>query len=338
MSSKTALALQRFLKGMASCVVSLVDRLRKLPRQLGFVLRGPVPIEGVFRNVSAVSLEENNELCGGILELKLPPCRATNPKRKNSHIPLKIIIPVSASGAVFIAIIAFSYIFIQRKTKPRDDLYASPLESQFQRLSYADLLRATNGFPEANMIGSGRFGTVYKGSIDNGNTIVAVKVLNLCVRGAHRSFTRECNVLRGVRHKNLLKILSISVSVDHQGNDFTALIYQFKANGSLDKWLHQEDTEGQDENIRYLTLIQRLNIAIDVASALEYLHNGTGSVIVHGDLKPSNILLNDDMTAHVGDFGLAKVISNVSSSFAADESHSVAVKGTIGYIAPGLAS
>ncbi|KAL0314784.1 UNVERIFIED_CONTAM: putative LRR receptor-like serine/threonine-protein kinase [Sesamum angustifolium] len=281
----------------AGLIPSFLGELSLAKLNLSFnKLRGPVPIEGVFRNVSAVSLEENNELCGGILELKLPPCLATNPKRKNSHIPLKIIIPVSASGA-------------------------SP-----------------NGFPEANMIGSGRFGTVYKESIDNGNIIVAVKVLNLCVRGAHRSFTRECNVLRGARHKNLLKILSISVSVDHQGNDFTALIYQFKANGSLDKWLHQEDTEGQDENIRYLTLIQRLNIAIDVASALEYLHNGTGSVIVHGDLKPSNILLNDDMTAHVGDFGLAKVISNVSSSFAADESHSVAVRGTIGYIAPGLAS
>ncbi|KAL0441692.1 UNVERIFIED_CONTAM: putative LRR receptor-like serine/threonine-protein kinase [Sesamum radiatum] len=295
-------------------------------------LRGPVPVEGVFRNVSAVSLEENFELCGGILELKLPPCPSTNPKKKNSHIPLKIIVPVSVSGAIFIAVVAFSYIFIQCKTEPRSDTYTSPFESHFRRLSYGDLLRATNGFSEANMVGSGRFGSVYKGIIGNGNTTVAVKVLNLHVRGANKSFKRECNVLRGVRHRNLLKILSISVSIDYQGNDFTALIYQFKANGSLEKWLHQDT-----ESTRYLTLIQRLNIAIDVASAVEYLHNGTGSAIVHGDLKPSNILLDDDMTAHVGDFGLAKVISNVSSNFAADESHSVAVKGTIGYIAPGLA-
>ncbi|KAL0415411.1 UNVERIFIED_CONTAM: putative LRR receptor-like serine/threonine-protein kinase [Sesamum latifolium] len=299
-------------------------------------LQGPVPVDGVFQNVSALSLEENTELCGGISELKLPPCPPTNPKKKNSHIPLKIIVPASVSGAIFIAIIAFSYIFIQRKTKSRNDLHATPFESQFPRLSYADLLRATDGFSEANMIGSGRFGSVYKGIIDNGNTTVAVKVLKLNIRGAHKSFTRECNVLRGVRHRNLLKILSISVSIDYQGNDFTALIYQFKANGNLDKWLHL-DTDSQHENMRYLTLMQRLNIAIDVASALEYLHNGTGSTIIHGDLKPSNILLDDDMTAHVGDFGLAKVISNVSSNLAADESHSVAVKGTIGYIAPGLA-
>ncbi|KAL0441693.1 UNVERIFIED_CONTAM: putative LRR receptor-like serine/threonine-protein kinase [Sesamum radiatum] len=300
-------------------------------------LQGPVPVEGVFRNVSAVSLEENTELCGGILELKLPPCPPTNPKKKSSHIPLKIIVPVSVSGAIFIAIIAFSYLFIQRKTKSRNDLYTSLFESQFQRLSYADLLKATDGFSEANMIGFGRFGSVYKGIIDNGNTMIAIKVLKLHVPGAYKSFTRECNMLRGVRHRNLLKILSISVSIDYQGNDFIALIYQFKANGSLDKWLHL-DTDGQDENRRYLTLMQRLNIAIDVASAVEYLHNGTDSAVVHGDLKPSNILLDDDMTAHVGDFGLAKVISNVSSSLAADESHSFAVKGTIGYIAPGQAS
>ncbi|KAK4436675.1 putative receptor-like protein kinase [Sesamum alatum] len=287
-------------------------------------LQGPVPVEGVFRNVSAISVEENIELCGGISELELPPCPSTNPKKKKSQIPLKLILAISVSGAIFIAIIAFSYMFIQRKTKSRQDhLYASPFESQFQRLSYTDLLRATDGFSEANMIGCGRFGSVYKGIIGNGNTIVAVKVLNLQVGGAYRSFTRECNVLRGVRHRNLLKILSIAVSTDYQGNDFTALIYQFKANGSLDKWLHL------DENMRYLTLMQRLNIVIDVASGLEYLHDGTGSVIVHGDLKPSNILLDDDLTAHVGDFGLAKVISVDDESYS-----SVAVKGTIGYIAP----
>ncbi|KAL0342170.1 UNVERIFIED_CONTAM: putative LRR receptor-like serine/threonine-protein kinase [Sesamum calycinum] len=265
-------------------------------------LRGPVPVEGVFRNVSAILLEGNTELCGGISELKLPPCPPMNPKKKNSHIPLKIIVPVSVSGAIFIAIVAFSYTFIRHKTKSRDDLYASPFESQFPRLSYADLLRATDGFSAANMIGSGRFGSVYKGIINDGNLTVAVKVLNLHVQGAHKSFTRECTVLRS-------------------------------GNGSLDKWLHL-DTDGQDENIWYLTLMQRLNIAIDVASALEYLHNGTDSAVVHGDLKPSNILLDDVMTAHVGDFGLAKLISNVSSGYATHESHSVAVKGTIGYIAP----
>ncbi|KAI3455249.1 hypothetical protein Pfo_011912 [Paulownia fortunei] len=270
-------------------------------------LQGPVPTERVFRNDSAISFEGNTELCGGIPGLKLPPCPSTNPMKKNSSIPLKVLIPVAVSGAIVIAVVVCSYILIQRKTK----------------LSYSDLMRATGGFSEDNVIGSGRFATVYKGILNDGETLVAVKVLNLHVREALKCFLSECNALR--------------VSIDVQGNDFTSLIYQFKANRSLEKWLHQNSEAGnggQDENIRYLTLMQRLNIAIDITSALEYLRNGTGSAIVHGDLKPSNILLDEDITAHFGDFGLAKVISNISSSFATDESNSIAVKGTVGYIAP----
>ncbi|KAK6139554.1 hypothetical protein DH2020_026700 [Rehmannia glutinosa] len=199
-----------------------------------------------------------------------------------------------------------------------------PLDGVFRNtsaISLQDLLKATDGFSEANVIGSDRFSTVYKGVLEDGpsETVVAVKVLKLNIRGAQKSFLSECNALRGARHRNLLKILSISLSIDFRGNDFTALIYQFKANGSLENWLHRN--ENMD---RYLTLMQRLNIAIDVACAVEYLHSGTGSdIIVHGDLKPSNILLDDDMTAHVGDFGLAKVMSNISSGFAAGESSSI---------------
>ncbi|KAK6120459.1 hypothetical protein DH2020_045796 [Rehmannia glutinosa] len=310
-------------------IPSFLDELHLLNLNLSFNrLQGPVPLEGVFRNTSAVSLQGNNELCGGILELKLPYCPSIT-KKNSSYILLKVLIP---SAVLFIAILVLSCILIRKKTKSRNNHYASSFESQFKRLSYADLLRATNGFSEANVIGSGRFSTVYKGVLEDGppDTVVAVKVLNLNIRGAHKSFMSECNALRGARHRNLLKILSISLSIDFRGNDFTALIYQFKANGSLENWLHQ------NENIdRYLTLMQRLNIAIDVACAVEYLHSGTGSdIIVHGDLKPSNILLDDDMTAHVGDFGLAKVMSNISSGFAAGESSSIAVRGTIGYIAP----
>ncbi|KAL0283626.1 UNVERIFIED_CONTAM: putative LRR receptor-like serine/threonine-protein kinase [Sesamum angustifolium] len=200
--------------------------------------------------------------------------------------------------------------------------------TQFTRLSYGDLLKATNGFSEANLIGSGRFGSVYKGVLEDGQTLVAVKVLNLVVKGAFKSFMAECNALRDIRHRNLVKLLSVCESIDFQGNDFRSLIYDFKANGSLDKWLyHHEEQEG----LRRLSLIQRLDIAIDVAHALEYLHFGTDSTIVHGDLKPSNILLDHNI-AYVGDFGLAKIVSNM---FPAQESNSsIGIRGTVGYVAP----
>ncbi|KAK4391239.1 putative LRR receptor-like serine/threonine-protein kinase [Sesamum angolense] len=102
-----------------------------------------------------------------------------------------------------------------------------------------DLLKATGGFSEANLLGAGRFGSVYKGVLRDEQTLVAVKVLNLSIKGASKSFLFECNALRGIRHRNLLKILSICPSTDFQGNDFKALVYEFMANGSLEKWLHQ---------------------------------------------------------------------------------------------------
>lgn len=109
---------------------------------------------------------------------------------------------------------------------------------------------------------------------------------------------------------------------------------------SLEKWLHHDGVEnnGQVQESRNLNMIQRLNIAIDVASALEYLHCHCESTIIHGDLKPSNVLLDDEMAAHVADFGLAKIISTVSSEVDPHQSESTALRGTIGYVAPGMSS
>ncbi|XP_028122233.1 probable LRR receptor-like serine/threonine-protein kinase At3g47570 [Camellia sinensis] len=108
------------------------------------------------------------------------------------------------------------------------------------------------------------------------------------------------------------------------------------ANGNLGNWLHQVEVgdHGQLEESRNLKLIQRLDISVDVASGLEYLHCGCESTTIHGDLKSSNVLLDDEMTAHIGDFGLAKIISTVSSDVAQGQSNSTAIRGTIGYVAP----
>lgn len=319
----------------------LADPSSMLSLNLSFnALQGDVPETGVFRNTSAVSIEGNGDLCGGIDELKLHPCPSSNPKKREFPEALIIIIPTVVIGTAFLILTGFLYVLMQPRKASR--IIMPSFKGQVMRLSYADLLRATDGFSEANLLGAGRFGSVYRGLLEDEEITVAVKVLNLHIRGASKSFIAECDALRGIRHRNLVKILSICPSIDFQGRDFKALIYEFKSNGSLEQWLHinaeEEGGGGRRIRRRSLTLIERLNIAIDIASALEYLHHGTDSIIVHGDLKPSNILLDDDMTAHVGDFGLAKVISNLSEEYfpVVRESSSMAIKGTVGYIAPGI--
>ncbi|THG06735.1 hypothetical protein TEA_023686 [Camellia sinensis var. sinensis] len=108
------------------------------------------------------------------------------------------------------------------------------------------------------------------------------------------------------------------------------------ANGNLCKCLHQVGVgdHRQLEEPRNFKLLKRLDISVDVTSALECLHCGCESTIIHGHLKPSNVLLDDGMTAHIGDFGLAKIISTISSDVAQGQSNSNAIRGTIGYVAP----
>lgn len=156
-------------------------------------------------------------------------------------------------------------------------------------------------------------------------------MLKLSVAGASKSFVAECNALRGLRHRNLVKILSACESIDFHGNDFKALVYEFKMNGSLDKWLCGKMERGVES--KTLSMFQRLKIAIDVARALQYLHHGTESSVVHSDLKPSNILLDHDLNAYIGDFGLAKIVSCMMPVH--ESSNSVLIKGTIGYVPPG---
>ncbi|EYU17833.1 hypothetical protein MIMGU_mgv11b024614mg [Erythranthe guttata] len=165
--------------------------------------------------------------------------------------------------------------------------------------------------------------------------MIVVKVLNLVVRGASKSFTAECNALRDIRHKNLVKIMSVCEIIDFQGNYSKAIVYEFKANGSLYKWLYYNGEQEQETNAtnRNLGFIQRLDIAIHVSQELEYLHCGTDSVIVHGDLKSSNILLVEDMTAFVGDSVLSKIISSKLPMH--ESSITIGTKGTFRYLPPG---
>ncbi|KAL8241068.1 hypothetical protein R6Q59_014423 [Mikania micrantha] len=280
---------------------------------------GEVPVSGVFANPNAFSILGNNRLCGGLDELELPKCKEM--KKSKKKFPLLVILLV-LTGFTLFTISWFVYIWSNKK-KTKVQLSQSSTKEQFSNVSYRQLFEATNGFSEANLIGNGGFSSVYKGTLDNYGGFVAVKVVHLQIRGADRSFTAECEVWRSIRHRNLLKIITLCSSVDYQGNDFKALVYEFMSNGSLHDWLH---SSARKSRLDVLTIIQ---ILIDVACALDYLHNHCPTTVVHGDLKPSNILLDDDMVAHVGDFGLARFLGTDSN-----KNSSLAIKGTIGYAPP----
>lgn len=108
----------------------------------------------------------------------------------------------------------------------------------YLRLSYADIHKATDGFSLENVVGQGSYGTVYIGILDVNAMNVAVKVINLHSQRSYKSFTNECEALRNARHWNLVKIITTCSSVDFQGNDFRALVYEFMPNGSLEQWLY----------------------------------------------------------------------------------------------------
>ncbi|XP_078149922.1 receptor kinase-like protein Xa21 [Carex rostrata] len=294
---------------------------------------GELPKDGVFRNASAVDIRGNSKLCGGVPEMHLPKCVLYNQKKKhNSKIIIVIIFCIG--GIICLCITMFLIAHFCCKRGP----YNNPLplvakNSEYQKVSYNDILRATNNFSLENLIGRGSFGDVYKALMNFENvSTVAVKVLNLKHRGASRSFFSECRVLRKVRHRNLLKVLSLCSTIDHHGNDFKALIFELMPNGSLETWLHPDACTNRQ--FRSLNLIERLNIATDVVTALDYLHNHGPTPIVHCDLKPSNVLLDEDMTAHVGDFGLARFLVQPDSMSSLLTGSTDGLKGSIGYIPP----
>ncbi|CAN1137340.1 Probable LRR receptor-like serine/threonine-protein kinase At3g47570 [Linum perenne] len=291
---------------------------------------GEVPTQGAFKNSSIFSVVGNNKLCGGIAALNLPPCNFMRHSKKTLSLKWKIVVS-TISSLLFLTVIGSCCLILLMKKRgkqvPMDD-------RKLLQLSYQRLFKATNGFSSVNQIGVGSFGSVYKGvlnEIGEASINIAVKVFNLQRRGASKSFMAECEALRNIRHKNLVRIVTVCSSVDHEGNDFKALIYEFLANGSLEDWLHRQiENIGESTTRRSLNFIQRLNVAIDIASGVDYLHNNCGTPIVHCDLKPSNVLLDEDMVAHVGDFGLARFLSTVNNP----SSSTIGIKGTVGYAPP----
>lgn len=310
-------------------------------------LEGEVPMEGVFANASGVSLL-GNKLCGGVSQMNLPACSSAKKKRKRPHIVAIVVVAVLIGllGVISCFIVTIRVRKRRKKEYPPSNssrekstheklsvsnLFRASIEGRYVKVTYSDLFKVTDGFSPKKLIGSGSYGSVYRGVLQGDESYVAVKVLDLEQRGALRSFERECEALKGIRHRNLVKVLTVCSSADRLGREFRALVLEYMPNGNLEEWLHPPARTKQ----RNLNFEQRLGVAIDIAAALDYLHNQCETPIVHCDLKPSNILLDDDLCAHLGDFGLARLLLDLTATSFQSRTRSIILKGSIGYVPPG---
>eukprot|EP00253_Pinus_taeda_P015661 PITA_15661 len=291
---------------------------------------GEIPEGGFFANRTVVmSLIGNPGLCG--LEVfQLPACQTP---RHHFALVKRLILPLSGVAAFILCCLLLGFLWKRKGFFWNRNMLVQNFDSsqailqrlEHKRISYQELHIATNGFAEANLLGTGNFGSVYRGILIDG-TLVAVKVFHLLKDKAEKSFKAECSVLQKVRHRNLVKIITSCCNIDFKG-----LVFKFMSNGSLEKHLYPNTNDNNGEDACEMGLKTRLDIVIDVAHAIEYLHHDSFVQVVHCDLKPNNVLIDEDMSGHVTDFGIARLVDETSTE---SLTSTLSLKGSMGYIAP----
>lgn len=235
--------------------------------------------------------------------------------------PIVVIIVVATIVVIFgLIYVAFRY-YKKKKKLPEspqdtseDDAFWESLSGMPIRFSYRDLQTATSNF--SVKLGQGGFGSVYQGVLPDG-TRLAVKKLEGIGQGK-KEFRAEVSIIGSIHHHHLVRLKGFCAEGTHR-----LLAYEFMANGSLDKWIFKKNKE--DFLLDWET---RFNIALGTAKGLAYLHEDCDVKIIHCDIKPENVLLDDHFLAKVSDFGLAKLMTR-------EQSHVfTTLRGTRGYLAP----
>lgn len=236
------------------------------------------------------------------------------PKKKHTAliIGVSVSLPLLAISAISVAI------YMIWKIRNADVIEAWELHVGPHRFSYQELKKATKGFRDKELLGHGGFGRVYRGTLRKSQTQIAVKRISHDSKQGMREFVSEIASIGRLRHRNLVQLLGWC----RRYGDLM-LVYDFMANGSLDKLLF-------DEPKLILSWEQRFNIIKGVAAGLLYLHEGFEQVVIHRDIKASNVLLDHEMNGRVGDFGLARLHDHGSNP------GTTRVVGTLGYLAPEL--
>ncbi|KAF8028902.1 hypothetical protein BT93_E1547 [Corymbia citriodora subsp. variegata] len=304
-------------------------------------LSGPIPNGGQFPTFPNSSFE-GTKLCGD----HAPPCpssqnhpESADQSMRNRNIGMAIGIAFGATFLLALMVMILMRAHRREEVDPEKEVVRGrerdieDLESRLlvlfqhkdscEKLSYEDISLATNNFDQANIIGCGGFGMVYRATFPDGRKLAIKKLSGDCGQ-MEREFCAEVETLSRAQHPNLVHLQGFCMD-----KDVRLLIYSYMENSSLDYWLH-EKPDGPSS----LDWCTRLRIAQGAARGLAYLHQSCEPHIVHRDVKSSNILLDGNFEAHLADFGLARLMRAYDTHVTTD------LVGTLGYIPPeyGMAS
>ncbi|KAF7848063.1 hypothetical protein BT93_L2330 [Corymbia citriodora subsp. variegata] len=267
-------------------------------------------------NKRAMDKTLNMSLTGNVALCLADPCLQRKKKRD-------ILIPLVASVSSFFVILfgALALVWLSKWRRIAEHSKRT-LRLKNRPFKYGEVSRITGNF--GRVIGEGGFGKVYLGTLDSG-TVVAVKMLSESSKQGYKEFQAEAQLLMIVHHGNLVSLLGYCDDSKH-----VALIYEYMANGNLRQHLSGVfKMQPTGDHLKVLTWSKRLQIAVDAAQGLDYLHNGCKPPIIHRDMKTTNILLNENFQAKIADFGLSRAFATENDSYV-----STCPTGTPGYLDP----
>ncbi|XP_020575502.1 serine/threonine-protein kinase BRI1-like 2 isoform X2 [Phalaenopsis equestris] len=318
-------------------------------------LTGPIPARGQLSTLPASQYANNPGLCGVPLapcqvNRELPPVAGADLARRSNR-PASaawansVVLGVLMSVAVICVVMVWAILARARRREAEDakmlgSLHAAyaattwkigkekePLsinvatfQRQLRKLTFSQLIEATNGFSTASMIGSGGFGEVFKATLKDGSSVAIKKLIHLSYQG-DREFTAEMETLGKIKHRNLVPLLGYCKVGEER-----LLVYEYMRYGSLEDMLHLRRRE-LDTTLSWDD--RKKKIARGAAKGLCFLHHNCIPHIIHRDMKSSNVLLDGEKEARVSDFGMARLISALDTHLSVST-----LAGTPGYVPP----
>lgn len=314
-------------------------------------LSGMIPESAQFETFPASRFYNNSGLCGYPLPL-CPKNSGANSSSHRKHGRQASLAGSVAMGLLFSLFCIFGLIIVgievkkrRRKKESLQDVYMdgnsqsgnntasawkftsnrealsinlATFEKPLRKLTFADLLEATNGFHDDSMIGKGGFGDVYKAQLKDGSVVAIKKLIHISGQG-DREFTAEMETIGKIKHRNLVPLLGYCKVGEER-----LLVYEYMKYGSLEDVLHDRRKAGIKLNWN-----ARRKIAIGAARGLAFLHHNCIPHIIHRDMKSSNVLLDENLEARVSDFGMARLMSAMDTHLSVST-----LAGTPGYVPP----